>query len=344
MNQTVVLGLSGGVDSSVAAGLLQQAGFDVVGVMLQIPHAASPVDDARRVAAALDIPLITADVAERFEKYVIAPFAAEYRAGRTPNPCVVCNPSVKFHTLLSIADDLGAEYVATGHYARVARAQTGGRHLLLRAANRQKDQSYMLYRLGQDVLARLLLPLAELDKQAVRALAGEQGLVTADKPDSQEICFVPDGDHAAFLERHTGASPAGDFVDGQGCVLGRHRGVIRYTVGQRKGLGVSLGYQAFVSAIDAGANTVTLTADERELFHGGVTLTDCVFHPFERLDAPMRVTAKIRFAAREAAALATPLGGGAVRVDFDEPQRAPAPGQSCVLYDGDTVVGGGFIR
>lgn len=338
----VVLGMSGGVDSSLSAALLQEHGFEVTGLCLAVPYAASPVEKAKRAAEALHIPLIVKDVREAFIPRVIDRFVSEYRSGRTPNPCVFCNPAVKFAALRDAADDIGAGCIATGHYARVF--EKGGRFLLRRAADRRKDQSYMLYRLPQDILSRVVFPLEEMTKPEVRVLAGERGLESAETPDSQEICFVPDGAYSEFIRSYIGEElREGDFIDVSGKVLGRHKGITQYTVGQRKGLGISLGTPAFVTAINPANNTVTLSTSEADLFKTKIEVTDLVWIPFDGLTGEMRITAKVRHTTHETPGVISPVGGGKILVRFDEPVRAPAPGQSCVFYDGETVVGGGYI-
>ncbi|MBC8570075.1 tRNA 2-thiouridine(34) synthase MnmA [Zongyangia hominis] len=337
----ILVALSGGVDSSACVYLLQKAGYDVSAVVLDLsaPHAQA-VEAARESAQALGVELHVVRNHEGFEKNVIAPFMADYRSGRTPNPCVICNPTVKFRSLCQKADELGIREIATGHYADIE--ERNGRFLLKKAGCLERDQSYMLYRLGQDVLSRLVLPLSHLPKEQVRQIAGEAGLSCASKPDSQEICFIPDNDYASYVEARTGPMPAGDFISPEGNICGRHKGLLHYTVGQRKGLGIALGRPVFVKEIDPVENVVRL-ADAGGEFASGVLLSGLRFVPFDSLDAPLRAGVKIRSVAKEAPALLTPLDDGRLRVDFDSPQRAPAPGQSCVFYDGDMVVGGGFI-
>ena len=357
MGQSVYLGMSGGVDSSVSALLLQQAGYDVSGVNLRLFHnedigegrektccSLADAEDARAVAARLGIPFYVFDFSGVFRETVIADFVSEYEAGRTPNPCVVCNRAVKFGALLQRVRTLHGEYVATGHYARVERDEDTGRWLLKRGADRSKDQSYFLYMLTQEQLSHTLFPLGGLYKTQVRALAEEHGLVNARKRDSQDICFAPDGDYAAFIERTTGRpSPAGDFVDGEGRVLGRHKGFIRYTRGQHKGLGLSIEPPLYVLDKDPETGTIRLGQDG-ELWTRTLEAKDVNWISVSEPAGPMRVTAKTRYSQREAAAVAEPLPGGGLRLTFDEPQRAVTPGQAVVLYDGETVVGGGTIE
>ena len=335
----VVLGLSGGVDSCAAAALLVRQGYSVCGALLRIPGADCPREDALAVAQATDIPLFELDVGEAFERVVLRNFAKEYAAARTPNPCIVCNPGVKFAALCELADDLGAPFVASGHYARLRKSDAYTQ--LLRHAS-EKDQSYMLYRLPQAILSRLLLPLQELEKSSVRELAREWALPVAQKRDSQDICFVPQGDYAAVLKRLGVPMAPGNFVDKQGQVLGRHKGIARYTVGQRKGLGVSADRRLFVTAIDALTGNVTLQGSEALLCRQ-MTLSEVVWTSGEAPKQPVRATVKLRLGPREHAARVQPLGEQEALITFDQPVRRGAPGQSAVFYDGDTVVGGGVI-
>lgn len=335
----VVLGLSGGVDSGVAAELLVRQGYSVCGALLRIPGADCPREDALAVAQAADIPLFELDVGEAFERIVLRNFAREYAGARTPNPCIVCNPGVKFAALCELADELGAPFVASGHYAGVRTA--AGRAELLRHAS-GKDQSYMLYRLPQSQLGRLLLPLQQMGKASVRELAREWALPVAQKRDSQDICFVPQGDYAAVLERLGVPMAPGDFVDGEGRVLGRHEGIARYTVGQRKGLGVSADQRLFVTKIDAFTRRVTLQGSEA-LLCSRLALSDVVWTSGEAPKQPVCATVKLRLGPREHAARVQPLGERGALVLFDRPVRRGAPGQSAVFYDGDMVLGGGVI-
>ncbi len=340
-NKRILVALSGGVDSSACVFLLQKAGYDVSAVVLDLspPHAQT-VEAARETAAALGIPLYVAKDYARFETNVIRPFADAYRAGKTPNPCVICNPTTKFALLLEKADELGIELVATGHYASVEKRN--GRYLLKKAGCLERDQSYMLYRLSQQQLSRLILPLHSLPKSQVRAIAEEAGLSCASKPDSQEICFIPDNDYAAYVEALTGPMAEGDFISPEGQVCGRHKGLLHYTVGQRKGLGIALGRPVFVREIDPVDNVIRLAYAGGE-YAKGVALSALNWIGMDGLSSPLRAGVKIRSMAKEADATITPLAEGRVQVEFDTPQRAPAPGQSCVFYDGDYVIGGGFI-
>ena len=350
-NRRVLLGMSGGVDSTAAALLLQEAGYEVVGATLQMHSweaercaSARDVADAAAAAERLGIPFCAPDCREDFAQWVMADFAGEYAAGRTPNPCVRCNRFVKFPALLRQADALGCRFIATGHYARTACDEKTGRRQLLRGAHRQKDQSYVLYPLSQALLSRLLLPLGDLRKEEVRRLAEGAGLQNAHKKDSQDICFIPDGDYLRFLRDWGGQdAPAGDFVDETGAVLGRHRGQAAYTLGQRRGLGVSAGRPLYVVGKDPAANRVTL-GDEGALFHRSLRAEQFNWVSIPCPRESIAVTAKTRYSQREAEAEARPLPAGEVEVTFREPQRAVTPGQSVVLYDGDLVLGGGIIR
>lgn len=356
MGQSVFLGMSGGVDSSVSALLLQRAGYDVSGVNLRLFHnedlgecrektccSLADAEDARAVASRLGIPFYVFDFSQVFRDTVISDFISEYEAGRTPNPCVECNRSVKFGALLQRALALHGEFLATGHYARVERDGTTGRWLLKRGADRSKDQSYFLYMLTQDQLRRTLFPLGALHKTEVREIAEQNGLVNAKKRDSQDICFAPDGDYVSFIQRTTGrVSPSGDFVDQAGRVLGRHKGFVRYTRGQHKGLGLSIEPPLYVLDKDPSNGTILLGPDAA-LWTRTLTAENMNWISVPALTSPVRVTAKTRYSQREASATAEALENGGLRLTFDEPQRAVTPGQAVVLYDGETVVGGGTI-
>lgn len=341
----VLVALSGGVDSSACVYLLQKAGYTVEAVVLDLfPAAAPTVEAAQQTADLLNIKLHVVTEHKAFLQNVILPFCEEYRMGRTPNPCVMCNPSTKFHFILKAADELGFDYIATGHYASVQciTAEGSERYLLKKSDFLPRDQSYMLYRLGQDVLSRLLLPLQHLTKDEVRAIASEAQLPCASKPDSQEICFIPDNDYPAYIENLLGKLPAGDFIAPDGKPCGKHKGILHYTVGQRKGLGIALGRPVFIKSIDAETNRIYL-ADSGEEYANGVLLHSCVVHPHPVIADTMHLGVKIRSVAKEAPATVTLLPNGNARVLFDTPQRAPAPGQSVVWYHEDFVVGGGYI-
>lgn len=348
----VTLAMSGGVDSAAAALLLRQAGFDVSAVTLRLhretdrPGICGSGDDialARSVAESLGMPHTVVDLCGLFRDTVMARFVSEYVAGRTPNPCVDCNREIKFGALLDWALDHGADAMATGHYARVDRDAASGRWRLLRGVDQRKDQSYFLFQLTQFQLSRLLLPVGAYEKPAIRALAASHGLCNAQKPDSQDICFVPDGDYAAFLESQGVEMVPGDFVDESGRVLGRHKGLERYTTGQRKGLGVSTGEPVYVVRKDLAHGTVVLGPDSA-LFTRTLTANRVNWISIPSLEEPMAVTAKTRYSQRESAAVIEPLPGGRVRAVFDEPQRAITAGQAVVFYDGEAVVGGGIIE
>lgn len=347
----VVVAMSGGVDSSVTAFLLKKEGYEVLGITMQVwpqPEdelktccGLTAVEDARRVCWQLDIPHYVVNYREIFEARVINRFCREYLAGRTPNPCIDCNREIKFGSLLEQALSLGAEYVATGHYARIIR-EADGFFTLWRGVDRSKDQSYVLYQMTQHQLEHTLFPLGEYTKSQVRAIAREAGLPVAEKTESQEICFVSGESYSDFVERHTGMTGSQGYfryIDGK--VLGRHRGIHRYTIGQRKGLGISFSHPLYVTRIDQASGTVWV-GPEGELYHGGL-LAEMVNYisgtPFPR---PQEVMAKIRYLAPAVPAVATSLSDG-LRVDFPCRQKAITPGQAVVLYDGDQVLGGGVI-
>lgn len=345
----VAVAMSGGVDSAAAALLLQQAGYEVWGVTLRLQSCAGAVeaaeaeiDAARRAAEALGIPHRVLDLRERFRSAVMDRFVSEYLAGRTPNPCVDCNREIKFGALLDWALEQGANYLSTGHYARVDQAGENGRWRLLRGTDRRKDQSYVLYQLTQRQLSHLLLPLGSYDKPAIRSLVENRGLSNARKADSQDICFIPDGDYAAFLARSGAELVPGEFVDQAGRVLGRHKGLPCYTPGQRKGLGVSAREPVYVLRKEAASNRIILGPDSA-LYTTELTAERVNWLSVPPPEGPMAVTAKTRYTQREAAATAELLPDGRLHVRFQEPQRAVTAGQAVVLYVGDAVAGGGTI-
>lgn len=339
-----LIGMSGGVDSSLAAKLMKDQGYDCVGCTMQLldqPHSPEGSEDARAAADRLGIPFYVFDLRAEFRREVIDRFIAAYEGGQTPNPCIECNRRMKFGRLLHRAEELDCHWVVTGHYARVE--ERGGRFLLKRAADLAKDQTYFLACLTQGQLARVKFPLGEYTKAEVRELAREAGLLNADKRDSQDICFVPGGDYAAVMEAYTGKSyPAGDYLDQSGNVVGRHRGAVRYTLGQRKGLALALGAPVYVCAKDMARNTVTV-GPESALYSRALRAEGINWFPFDAAVRPLRCTVKTRHSQREAPATVRPLEHGGALVEYDAPQRAVTPGQAVVLYDGEIVLGGGTI-
>ncbi len=353
---TALIGMSGGVDSSVAALLTQQEGLRCIGATMRLYDndllglergrtccSLDDAEDARSVARRLGIPHYVFNFKEDFDRQVIRKFVRSYESGQTPNPCIDCNRFLKFGRLLRRAQELGCAYVVTGHYARIRRDGPQGRYLLYKAADGAKDQTYFLACLSQEQLAHARFPLGALTKEQVRQIAREQGFGNARKHDSQDICFVPDGDYVAFLRRYTGTDyPAGDFLDLDGRVVGRHRGAVAYTLGQRRGLGLAMGAPVYVCAKDMNRNTVTVGPGEalyaRELLAG-----DWSWFPFPALTEPLQVTVKTRHTQLEQPATVYPEPEGRARVVFDAPQRAVTPGQAVVLYQGDLVIGGGTI-
>ena len=339
--------MSGGVDSSVAAFLLQRDGFECVGVTMKLFSgggsccALSDVNDAKNVAYHLAMPHYVCNFSKEFRDLVIRPFVETYLNGGTPNPCIDCNRRVKFERLLLRVKQLDFDCLATGHYARVERA--GGRFLLKKARDAKKDQSYALYAMTQDQLAHTLFPLGDMTKAEVRELARERGLVNARKRDSQDICFVNHRDYAGFIESYTGVPAArGDIIDEQGNKLGTHRGLIRYTIGQRRGLGLSCRAPRYVSAKSVVANTLTV-GEERSLYRTTLVAEDLNLIPCSALERPLRVKVRTRYLQAEEDAVAEQTGPDRLVITFDRPQRAITAGQAAVLYDGDLVIGGGTI-
>ena len=341
----ILLGLSGGVDSTYAALALKEAGHDVEAAVLMM-HEYTSIDEAQESADSLGIPLHVIDVRDEFEKIVKSNFVSEYTNARTPNPCVVCNSEVKFFYLLKYATENGFDRIATGHYAGIKKfsEKDGEYYAVCRGADAKKDQTYMLWTLSQDVLKHVELPLGGLTKAEAREIAAQMCFPMAARKDSQDICFVPDGDYAAFIEKMTGKAPVGgDFIDREGRVLGRHKGQLHYTIGQRKGLGIALGRPAFVVEKSAEHNTVTLGENE-DLFGKRLVAKNINLIPFDKMDAPMKLLAKARYRHEAAFARVEQIDADTLAVEFDEPQRAICQGQSLVLYDGDYVVGGGIIQ
>jgi tRNA-specific 2-thiouridylase len=368
--QRVVCGMSGGVDSSATAALLIEQGYDVIGITLKLwpqdcvnraedkccgPQA---VTDARSVCDKLDIPYYLIDEAAEFQKHVIQYFADEYKAGRTPNPCVMCNQNLKFGRLIDRADQLGADFIATGHFARIERSSerefalfenqsrltsAATRYLLKRGRDSRKDQSYFLFSLRQDQLARAIFPLGEKTKSDTREVARHCNLKTADKEESMEICFVPDNNYGGFLQSaNLVQKQRGDIVDLHGHVLGKHDGIAFYTIGQRKGLGITTSKPVYVVELDAENNRVVV-GDDSALDRDEFIADRCNWHPFDKLTEPIEVTAKIRYNHPGAAATLIPLENNKVKVKLHTPQRAITPGQAAVFYQDDLVVGGGWI-
>ncbi len=354
----VVVAMSGGVDSSLTAALLLHQGYDVIGMTMQIWEnderedkpdsrgccSLSAIDDARRVADKLGIPYYVVNFRQIFQEKVVNYFIAEYGTGKTPNPCIACNRFVKFEGLLQKAQQVGADFLATGHYACIAYDDSRKRFLLRKGIDPLKDQSYALYHFNQRTLAHFLMPLGQYTKVQTRQMAREIGLAVADKPDSQEICFVPNDDYKAFLaEKSPAALKPGAIVDKQGQVLGRHQGLPLYTVGQRKGLGFAAGKPLYVIALNRDKNQVIVGSNE-DVYASECIAADLNWILFDNLQETMTVKAKIRYGAKEGEAMISPLGDGNVRVVFSKPQRAITPGQSVVFYLDDIVVGGGVIE
>ncbi len=355
MNQKkAMIAMSGGVDSSVAASLMVRSGYACVGATMRLYDGENAgesstccslddVEDARSVARRLGIPFHVFNCKAEFDEKVIQSFIRCYECGLTPNPCIECNRHLKFDHMLRLAQTLGCDYLATGHYARVCRDEASGRYLLKKAADESKDQSYVLACIRQEQLAHIRFPLGELTKTQVRSIAQEQGFINARKRDSQDICFIPDGDYAAFMERYTGKTyPCGSFLDLNGQVVGTHKGAVRYTLGQRRGLGVAMGEPVYVCAKDMQANTVTLGPSEA-LMRSSLRAENWNWIPFPALAGPMEVMARHRYNQKEQPATVYPEESGTARVEYHSPQRAITPGQAVVLYRGELVIGSGTI-
>lgn len=356
MKKKVAVGMSGGVDSSVAAYLLKEQGYDVIGVTMQIWQDEDPlaqaenggccglsaVDDARRVADRLGIPYYVLNFKREFKENVIDYFMDEYMHARTPNPCIACNRYVKWEALLNRARELGCDYIATGHYARVVQLDNG-RYALKKSATDRKDQTYALYNLTQEQLAHTLMPVGEYEKEQIREIAAKIGLLIANKPDSQEICFIPDNDYAGYIERESGKTfPKGNFVDLEGNILGTHKGIIHYTIGQRKGLGLSMGCPVFVVDIRPETNEVVIGSN-LDTFHDSLYAGKVNLMSVDALEGEREVVAKIRYSHKGAPCRIRMVDEDTVLCKFEEPVRAITPGQAVVFYDGDIVLGGAVI-
>lgn len=355
----VVVAMSGGVDSSVAAALLKQEGYQVIGVTMQVWPSGrqaqevakfggccglDAVEDAKKVAYRLGIAHYVMNFRDIFSRKVITHFCREYSQGRTPNPCIRCNQYIKFDALRERAKELGADFVATGHYARIENGKAGGKYLLKKGIDRRKDQSYVLYPITQEQLKHTLMPVGGLTKERVRTIAGELGLPVAAKPESQEICFIPDNDYPKFLKEYMPlAVKPGPIRDKRGNVLGTHQGILFYTVGQRKGLGLSAGEPLYVIAVEPEGDAIVV-GRKAEVYSRELVASELNWIAITRPEQPIKVKAKIRYQHQEAAAVLTPRGKDSVHIKFAEPQMAISPGQAVVFYDGDTVIGGGTIE
>ena len=354
----VMIGMSGGVDSSVAAYLLKEQGYDVIGVTMKLWQddedddiiendggccSLAAVEDARHVAQKIGIPFYVLNFREVFKEKVIDYFIDEYLEGRTPNPCIACNKHIKFDDFYKRARQIGCDYVATGHYAKIEKDEETGRYLLKKSVTDKKDQTYPLYNMTQEQLEHTLLPIGNYEKERVREIAKELGFDVHNKPDSQEICFVKDNDYAGYVTKHANKRiDEGFFVDTKGNVLGKHKGIVHYTIGQRKGLGIAFGKPMFVVDIDPVKNTVILGSNE-DIFKHELIAHDVNLISIDEIKEPIRVQAKVRYSAKPSWATVYNNGDGTIRMVFDEAQRAITKGQSVVMYDGDVVVGGAII-
>ncbi len=353
MAKKAMIALSGGVDSSVAAKLIKDKGYDCIGVTMRLNSSCvkdessclteQNILDAQNIADTLSMPYFVFDFEADFDKEVISRFVSAYENGFTPNPCIDCNRYMKFEKLYKIGREKGYDYIVTGHYAAIKYNKKTGRYELKKAKDNTKDQSYVLYSLTQEQLSHTLFPLGEFTKAEIRQIAEQSGFLNAQKKDSQDICFVPDGDYAAFIENYTGRKyPEGNYIDTSGTVLGKHKGIINYTIGQRRGLGIALGKYMYVLSKNAADNTVVL-GDESELFYKNVLVKDVNLISVAEIKEPIRAKVKLRYKHTEQPATLIPNNDGTLAVCFDEPQRAPSAGQSAVFYDDDTVIGGGII-
>ena len=352
MNKKVTVAMSGGIDSAVAALLLKNEGYNTVGATMLLCKMVLPdgtdttecdIQDARSICDKLGIEHKVYDLSDEFKNTVIRDFTDTYMNGATPNPCIVCNKLLKFGKLLDLELESGSDMIATGHYARIEKNEKG-RYLLKKAADTRKDQTYMLWSLSQHQLSHTLFPLGDHKKTEIREIGAEIGFVNAHKSDSQDICFIPDGDYASFIENYLGIEfPQGNYIDEDGNVLGKHKGMIHYTIGQRKGLGISMNKHIFVIKKDAETNTVTL-AEEDKLFTNRVIIKNINLIPFDSFEGEIEVEAKIRYSQSQSPAIAKITGEDEITLTFSVPQRAPARGQSAVMYIGETVVGGGIIQ
>lgn len=342
MSKKVIIGMSGGVDSSVAAYLLKEQGYEVIGVCMQmLTGEQNDIEDARKVAQTIGIEFRVHSICEEFEKEIMDTFVAEYMKGRTPNPCCICNRQIKWKALLDIANEVEADYVATGHYARIVEL-ANGRYTVCNSATATKDQTYVLCRLSQDQLIRTIMPIGEYEKEQVREIAGKIGIDVANKPDSQDICFIKNNDYSSFIKDKISEHVIGNFVDKEGNVLGEHKGIYGYTIGQRKGLGIALGKPAYVSEIRVDTNEVVI-GDEDVIFTTTLTAQDINYMGADSIKEGDRFLGRIRYAHKGDMCTVTEISGDKISLEFDNPVRAITPGQSVVLYDGPYVMAAAVI-